>query len=434
MLCLAGCTLLLPIFSTNLQYYALRIQLMATPSIDPKKKPAAKPAGPIIDFNNTEHAFAHLSDAELKRSAWLFRMMNYRWVVRYGSKLGLWAIENNLPLAEMAVRSTIFEQFVGGATLLDCQPTIDRLAAGNVVTVLDYGAEAKESETDFNLTMNENLRAIDFASRSRHIPIISTKVTGLMRFGLLERIQSAPTLTREEVNEYRNALKRLDAICYHAARKKVGVFIDAEETWIQDSIDHLVWLMMKRYNRERCVVYNTFQMYRKDRLQFLTECYDRAQQGGFILGAKLVRGAYMEKEAERAAEMGYENPINPTKAATDDLYNMGLRFCITHFERIAFCNATHNAQSLELQAKLMIEHKIPSNHPHALACQLYGMGDNLTFNLAHEGYRVGKYLPYGQVRDVVPYLIRRANENTAVSGEVSRELAFVQKEIKRRGL
>jgi proline dehydrogenase len=399
-----------------------------------EKTKSIKKESAALDFSNTEFAFAHLSDAELKKSAWLFRMMNFRWVVRYGSRMGLWAIENNLPLAETVVRSTIFEQFVGGATLLDCNPVIDRLAANKVQTILDYGAEAKESETDFNSVMNENIRAIDFASRSGSIPIISTKITGLARFELLEHIQNARTLTPAELLEYRNALKRIDAICYHASRKGVAVFIDAEETWIQDAIDHLVWLMMKRYNRERCVVYNTFQLYRKDRLQFLTECYDRAHMAGFILGAKLVRGAYMEKEAERAATMGYENPINPDKVATDDSYNMALRFCFNHIEKIAICNATHNAESLRLQAEIMAEKGIPADHPHALACQLYGMGDNLTFNLAHAGFRVGKYLPYGQVREVVPYLIRRANENTAVSGEVSRELGYVMQEIKRRGI
>jgi proline dehydrogenase len=387
-----------------------------------------------VDFSNTEIAFAHLSNQELKKTAWLFGMMNQPLLVKWGSKLSLWAVENGLPLAEFAVRKTIFDQFVGGTTLLDCQKSIDRLAASNALTILDYGAEAKETELDFNHTMNENIRAIDFASRSSHIPVVSTKITGLARFGLLERIQSAEVLNREELAEYRNVLKRLDAICYHAANKGVSIFIDAEESWIQDSIDHLVWLMMKRYNKDRVAVYNTFQLYRKDRLQFMIESYDRAKAHGFKLGAKLVRGAYMEKERARAAEMGYESPINPDKAATDDHFNTALRFCVDHIEDLAVCNASHNAESSLLLIELMKKKNLPANHPNCLFSQLYGMSDNLTFNLAQAGFRVGKYVPYGQVKEVIPYLIRRAQENTSVSGDAGRELKLVREEVKRRGL
>ena len=390
---------------------------------------------PNIDFSNTEIAFAHLSDKELKKTAWLFNMMNKPLLVKYGSALALWAVENGIPPAEWAVRKTVFSQFVGGTTLLDSQPSIERLAEHNTLTILDYGAEAKETELDFNHTMNENIRAIDFANRSvKSIPVISTKVTGLMRFNLLERIQSAETLTKEEVAEYRNALKRLDAICYHASKKNVAVFIDAEESWIQDSIDHLVWLMMRRYNKKQVVVYNTFQFYRHDRLQFLTESYDRAQKEGFLLGAKLVRGAYMEKERARAQEMNYPDPINADKVATDDLYNTALRFCIDHLDTMAVCNASHNAHSNLLQVELMEKKGLAKNHPNTLFSQLYGMSDNLTFNLAKAGFRVAKYLPYGQVKEVIPYLIRRAQENTSVTGDAGRELKLVREEVKRRGI
>jgi len=387
-----------------------------------------------VDFSNTEIAFAHLNNRELKKMTWLFSMMSKPWLVKYGSALGLWAVEKRLPFAEFAVKNTIFEQFVGGTTLLDCQRNIDRLAAYHTLTILDYGAEAKETEQDFNYTMNENIRAIEFASRSPHIPVVSTKVTGLARFGLLERIQAAKTLTKSELHEYRNVLKRIDAVCYHAAQKGVSIFIDAEESWIQDTIDHLVWLMMKRYNKQRAVVYNTFQLYRHDRLQFLTESYDRSRKEGFILGAKLVRGAYMNKEAARAEEMGYPNPINPNKAATDDHYNTALRFCLDHLDTVALCNASHNANSSMLMVDLMDQKGIAHDHPHTLFSQLFGMSDNLTFNLAQAGFRVAKYVPYGQVIDVIPYLIRRAQENAAVTGDVGREHAFILKEVKRRGL
>ncbi len=387
---------------------------------------------PNIDFANTEIAFAHLSDAELRQMRRLFRLMNSPTLVRWGTPLMLWAAQRQFTWLEGIIRKTIFNQFVGGATLLDCARNIERLAQHGVLTILDYGAEGKETETDFNRTMNENIRAIDFAARSPHIPVVSVKITGLARFGLLERIQHARSLTREELNEYRNVLKRIDAICYHAAQKGVSIFVDAEESWIQDTIDHLVWLMMKRYNRQRVVVYNTFQMYRTDRLQFLTESYDRSQREGFLLGAKLVRGAYMEKERQRAAQMGYPDPINPNKETVDDHYNTALRFCLDHIERIALCNASHNAHSALLQVERMAQKGIPPQHPHALFSQLFGMSDNLTFNLARAGYRVAKYVPYGQVFEVIPYLIRRAQENTSVTGDMGRELALIEKEYRRR--
>lgn len=392
------------------------------------------PAAPPVDFSNTEVAFAHLTDHELRKTYWMFMMMSKPWLVKFGSGIGLWAVEHGLPMAERVIRHTVFEQFVGGSTLLDCQPAIDRLAEFHTLTILDYGAEAKESETDFNHTMNENIRAIDYASRSKSIPVVSTKITGLARFALLENIQRSATLSKEELHEYRNVLKRIDAICYHAANKGVSIFIDAEETWIQDSIDHLVWLMMRRYNKERIVVYNTFQLYRKDRLQFLMESFDRARRSGFLLGAKLVRGAYMEKETARAAELGYENPINPDKATTDDHYNTALRFCLDNIEKIGLCNASHNADSAALQVDIMDKKGIPRNHPNCLCSQLYGMSDNLTFNLAKAGFRAAKYMPYGQVSDVIPYLIRRAQENTSVTGDAGRELALIQLEVDRRGL
>lgn len=388
-----------------------------------------------IDFSNTEIAFAHLSDKELKQTAWLFSMMNKPWLVKYGSSLALWAVENGIPLAETVVKKTVFRQFVGGTTLLDSQPSIEHLAEHHTLTILDYGAEAKETELDFNHTMNENIRAIDFAARSvKTAPVVSSKITGLARFGLLERIQSAQTLTREEVMEYRNALKRIDAICYHASNKGIAVFFDAEESWIQDSIDHLVWLMMKRYNKKSVVVYNTFQLYRKDRLEFLLESFDRAREAGFKLGAKLVRGAYMLKEGIRAQELGYDNPINPDKHTTDDFYNTALRFCLDHLESMAVCNASHNAESAMLQVEIMQKKGIPNDHPNTLCSQLYGMSDNVTFNLSRAGFRVAKYLPYGQVKEVIPYLIRRAQENTSVTGDAGRELLLIQQEVKRRGI
>lgn len=387
-----------------------------------------------LDFSNTQIAFASKSDKQLKKAAWLFGLMNNHWLVGLGAKVGVTAIRLRLPFVESVVKHTIYEQFCGGTSLLDCQPSIDKLSDFNTLTILDYGAEAKEREEDFNHTMNETIRAINFAATNAAVPVVSTKITGMARFGLLEGLQRGESLTPETRHEYRSVLKRLDAVCHNAAQHGVAVFFDAEETWIQDSIDHLVVMMMARYNKEKPVIYNTFQMYRHDRLQYLIDAYNTAQKDGYLLGAKLVRGAYMDKERERAARLGYPSPINPDKAATDDAYNTALRFCIDNYERIALCNASHNEHSTRMMAAMITERNLPRTHPHLNFCQLYGMSDNLTFNLAAAGFNTAKYVPYGPVKEVVPYLIRRAQENSSVTGDMSREYRLVNQELKRRGL
>lgn len=387
-----------------------------------------------IDFTNTAIAFAGKTDAELKKATRLFKLMSHSWLVNMGSKLGLTALQMNLPFVESTIKHTIFEQFCGGTTLLNSQSVINKLYAQKSSAILDYGAEAKSSELDFNGTMNETIRAIDFAERNKSVPVVSLKITGIGRFELLEKIQKGEALSTAEKEEYKNVNKRLDAICYSAQNKKVGVFIDAEESWIQDTIDFLAKKMMKRYNGKAGVVYNTFQMYRHDRLQYLIACFEEARKEGYILGAKIVRGAYMEKERKRASELNYESPIQPNKKATDNDFNTAIQFCVENFVYVASCNASHNAYSCALQASLISRKDIQKNHPNLNFCQLYGMSDHLTFNLADMGYNVAKYLPYGPVKDVVPYLIRRAQENSATSGEISREYELLVREMKRRGL
>lgn len=389
---------------------------------------------PNLDFSNTEIAFKNKSNDELKKAYWLFKMMNKSWFVNIGSKLGSLAVRLNLPFSKQIVKKTIFEQFCGGTTLLNSQQTIEHLAKYNVVTLLDYGAEGKSSEEDFNRTMNENIKALEFAAANKYIPVVTTKITGIARFDLLIKISSGETLDAEEQTEYSNVLKRIDAICAAAFKTKTSIFIDAEESWIQDAIDSIANLMMSRYNKDYISVYNTFQMYRHDRLEFLMKSFEEAKAKGYILGAKLVRGAYMDKERSRAEEMGYPSPINKDKASTDDCFNTALRFCIDNYEKIALCNATHNLESSMILADLIYERNLPKEHPHLNFCQLFGMSDNLTFNLAESGYNVGKYLVYGQVEEVVPYLVRRAQENTSVTGDMSRELELYNVEIKRRGI
>jgi proline dehydrogenase len=388
-----------------------------------------------IDFSDTKIAFSGKSDAELKKTAWLFSMMNQPLLVNWGSKLAMKAVEWNLPFARRIVKQTIFKQFCGGTTLLDSLGTIEHLAQFKIHSILDYGVEAKSSEIDFNMTMNEAIRAIDFAARSNaRIPFISIKISGLARFELLEKMQSGENWTESEQKEYFNASKRADAICHAARDRGVNVLIDAEESWIQETIDKMANILMERYNKDKPVVFNTFQMYRHDRLKFLQNSFEEAQQKKYILGAKLVRGAYMEKERQRADDLGYASPIHPDKAATDKMFNDGLRFCLKNGQKMAFMNASHNAESNLLQAERMEQLKIPKNHPHFWFAQLQGMSDNITFHLGSTGYNVAKYIVYGSVQDVTPYLIRRAQENTAVTGDMSREYALIKKELQRRGL
>jgi len=387
-----------------------------------------------INFNNTATAFAYKTDEELKQAARLFSMMSKPWFVRLGSNIGMKAMKWNLPFAESVVKATIFGQFCSGTTLLNSSIPIDNLYKYKVKSVLDYGAEGKTTEKDFNNSMNEAIRAIEFASKEHSISTISIKITALARTSLLEKIQSDEALSDQESKEYQYILKRVDSICHAAHEKNVQVFIDAEESWIQETIDFIARRMMRRYNKEIAIVFNTFQLYRLRKLQFLYDSFEDAKNEKYILGAKLVRGAYMEKERQRAADMAYSSPIQANKKATDNDYNTAIQFCTDNYLQIASVAATHNEESCLLQASLIASKGIQKDHPHLSFCQLYGMSDNLTFNLAAEGYNTSKYMVYGPVKEVVPFLIRRAQENSSITGEVGREYKLVMREMRRRGL
>ena len=384
-----------------------------------------------VDFSDTGIAFERKSDRELKETAFLFKMMNNSFLVDIGSNMTLFALKLRLPIKTI-IKKTIFKQFCGGATFEECNKSIQELAAYNVATILDYGAEGKESAAAFDITVKESIRSVRFAAEHDTVPVVSCKITGLAQNDLLANISAKKELSEKETQQYQQALNRLDAICKEAYQLKVALFIDAEESWIQSAIDDMTDVMMERYNKEYITVYNTFQMYRHDRLDFLKKSFALAQEKGFILGAKLVRGAYMEKERLRAKEKGYPSPIQPNKAATDKDYNAAVQFCVENYERIGSCVASHNEYSTQYQLQLMEDMNIPKDHLHFNFCQLYGMSDNLTFNLAKAGYNVAKYVPYGPVKDVIPYLIRRAQENSAVDGEVSRERGLINQELQRR--
>ncbi|MEM9545117.1 MAG: proline dehydrogenase family protein [Bacteroidota bacterium] len=387
-----------------------------------------------IDFSDTEIAFSTKSDKELKKTKQLFSLMNKSALVNIGSKLGLLAFKLRLPFVDYIVRNTIFQHFCGGETLLDCQNAIDTLYKHDSLTILDYGAEGKSTEEDFNRVMEETMRALEFAASNTSVPVVSTKITGLVDNDILINLQAGKEQNESDKRAYQHLYERIDKICKRAWDLKVGVFVDAEESWLQEPIDALVMEMMEKYNHEKVIVYNTYQLYRHDKLAQLKKDHQIAVKKGFLFGAKLVRGAYMEKERERAAEMNYPSPIQPDKASTDRDFDAGVDYCIRNYKEIASCCASHNLESNKKQAELIDELGLQKDHAHFNFCQLYGMSDYITFNIGKAGYNVAKYVPYGPIRDVIPYLIRRAQENTSVTGEMSRELSFIKKEIKRRGL
>lgn len=406
---------------------------------------------PSISFDNTEYAFAYKKNEELKKAHFLFASMGKPWLISFGLKITPVAIKWNIPFTKTIIRNTIFQQFVGGETLTETAAVAKRLGEYNVQVILDYGVEGgDDGEQGFDHATEEFIRVIEYAASQPMIPFMSVKVTGFSRFALLEKLdalmqeeagslmkrylKSIGKLTDEEKEEWHRVRLRMLRICETAAAKKIAVLVDAEETWIQDPVDALTMLMMDTFNKGRAVIYNTMQLYRHDRLAFLKMSYEASLERDFILGAKLVRGAYMEKERNRAAEFGYPSPIQPDKEACDKDYNEAVKFTVDHLDKIAVIVASHNEYSNLFTTQLLQEKGLPLHHPHVHFSQLFGMSDNITFNLAKAGCSVSKYLPFGPIKDVIPYLMRRAQENSSVAGQTGRELGLIKKEMKRRGM
>jgi proline dehydrogenase len=390
-----------------------------------------------LSLDNTQIAFAYKSTAELKRARFLFSVIQSPLIVSLATKLTPALMNSGLPVNGL-IRSTIFNQFVGGETLEETARVAKQLGAYGVQVILDYGVEAKEGEENFDNVTEKIMEAVVFAATQNNIPFVSIKITGIASLQLLETLNEAPRLrsvihdSEMEDAAWERVKERMYAICDLASEKGVGILLDAEETWIQDPIDRLAIELMAEYNKEKVVVYNTYQLYRNDRYHFLQLSYKIAKEKNFKLGAKLVRGAYMEKERLRAKEHGVSSPIHLDKEATDKDFDDAAAFCIQNKESISFILASHNEQSNLKIAQLMIEKGIPTNDPHVHFSQLYGMSDPISFNMAKEGYNVSKYLPFGPIKDVIPYLMRRAEENSSVNGQTSRELLFIRQELARR--
>ncbi len=387
----------------------------------------------LPEFDNTEIAFRYRSDKELKRARFLFASMGSPALTSVGMKMTKIAISWNLPVKGL-IKSTLFDQFCGGETMDEAAATAAMLGKYGVSTILDYGVEGKETEGDFDRAVPEFVKAIKYAAQGKNIPFVSVKITGFAYFALLEKKHAGATLTADEQAAWKRVYDRIDFICKSAADNNIMVLVDAEESWIQQPVDDLTDAMMAKYNKNRVVVYNTFQMYRHDRLAFLEKSYDAAKKGGYLLGAKLVRGAYMEKERARAAAQGYKSPIQADKQSTDRDYDAAANFCLHRLDGVGLFVGTHNEASCLKVARYMDENGIKPNTERVYFSQLFGMSDNISFNLANSGYKVAKYLPYGPVKDVLPYLMRRAQENTSVAGQTGRELTLIDKEMKRRKL
>ncbi len=384
-----------------------------------------------LDFQDTETAFADKSTSELKEKYRLFKMMNSPALVSFGTKMTNFALSIGLPVKGL-IKHTVFEQFCGGETIEECQKTIEKLGESKIGTILDYSVEGKSEEEDFEHTKDEIVKTIKRANEDPNIPFAVFKVSGIAPYGTLEKVSAGIEMPEKSKLKWERIQNRVAEICEYAHSLNQPVFIDAEETWIQNAIDLLAEKMMEKYNTEKAIVFTTIQLYRADGLVFLKSSHDKAIEKGYIYGVKLVRGAYMEKERERAEEMGYPSPIQPDKAATDRDFDAAVEYCLENIETLAFVAGTHNEKSNQLLVQKMEQKGIAHNHPHVFFSQLYGMSDNLSYVLAKNGYNVSKYVPYGPVKDAVPYLTRRAAENTSVQGMMSRELEMIDRELKRR--
>ena len=384
-------------------------------------------------FENTEIAFQLKSDSELERAFFLFKMISSEPLVKIGTAATNFALKAHLPI-EGLIRSTVFDHFCGGVNEKDCIPVIDKMYQCGVSSVLDFSVEGKEEEEFFDGAKDKTLEIIKFSDEKPAMPIAVFKPTGFGKFKLYEKIGKKKALSETEMNEWQKVVSRYHAVCKLGKERDVEVLIDAEESWMQDAADDLVEEMMRTYNTDVPIVYNTLQLYRKDRLEYLKELHKRAKDGNFKIGVKIVRGAYMEKERERAREMNYPSPICETKQETDDNFNETMAYIFSNLDDISVFIGTHNEQSSYLAMELMDKMNISKSDNRVWFGQLYGMSDHISFNLAAEGYNVAKYVPFGPVKDVMPYLIRRAEENTSVAGQTSRELSLLKKERKRRKL
>jgi proline dehydrogenase len=385
----------------------------------------------MLDFNNTQIAFQSKSNGELKKAHFLFNTIKKPFIVKLGKGLLNFALALHLPI-RWIVKPTIYSHFCGGENIDECKPIVDKMAKYNVKSILDYSVEGKENDKDIEAALEETIRTVHNASKDENVPFAVFKPTAFGKSKVLEKASSNKEMTAEEQQDLEKFKNRIHRICQEAYNHKVPLMIDAEDYCYQEIIDQVVRENMQKFNKEKAIVFNTLQMYRWDRLDFLREELKKARENNYYMGIKFVRGAYMEKERARAEKLGYPDPIQPDKESTDRDYNEALKISVENIDKISIFNGTHNEKSSRYLTELMEKHNIPQNDERVYFSQLYGMSDHISFNLAELGYNVAKYLPYGPIRNVMPYLIRRVEENTSVKGQTNRELELISKELRRR--
>ena len=384
-----------------------------------------------LNLHNTEIAFKPKSSNDLRRALFLFYTMSNPWMVKLGKNLTEFALKIRFPVSWI-IKPTIYEHFVGGVTIKECAPVVKKLAGFNVSSILDYSVEGGNNEEAINSTLNETLESIRNASNNPNIPFAVFKPTAFADHSLFDNASPGIPLQGELEKEYFRFKSRINVLCSEAFKCDVPLMVDAEESWYQHLVDDTVDEMMKRYNLEKAIVYNTLQMYRTDRIEFLKKSLDEARAEGYYYGVKFVRGAYMEKERARALEKGYPSPIQPDKDATDAAFDEAIQISLKNADIATIFCGSHNEESNQRFAESILAANLEKNDPHFWFAQLYGMSDHISFNLADAGFNVAKYVPYGPVKSVMPYLFRRAEENTSVAGQTSRELSLIKSELKRR--
>ena len=382
-------------------------------------------------FDNTQTAFKLKSDSELERAYFLFKMISIEPLVRIGTAATNFALKAHLPV-EGLIRSTVFDHFCGGVNEVDCIPKISEMYKSGVYSVLDYSVEGKVDEAQFDLALQKTLELITFSKNNKAMPIAVFKPTGFGRLKIYQKVSDKISLSASEKEEWYRIKKRFDLVCASGNLNKIKILIDAEESWIQPALDDLVEELMACYNKEEIMVYATIQLYLSERLPYLKSLLEKSKKEAYQIGVKLVRGAYIEKETARANLKQYANPVCSSKEATDCNFDQGLQLLLENLDQAAVFVGSHNEASTLKALEQMKQANIATNHPRVCFAHLYGMSDYISYNLSDQGYNVVKYLPYGPIKKVVPYLIRRAEENSSIANQTSREMELIRKEIKRR--
>lgn len=382
-------------------------------------------------FSNTKEAFSLKSNFELLRAQFLFNIIKNRTLVKYSTLLTNFALKFYLPVTPI-IKMTVFNHFCGGVSELDCNPVIKKMYDKRVSSVLDFSTEAFNSEIEFDNCYDKKISIIEFIKDRPEIPFVVFKPTCLGSLDLFKKKTIHEDLSDKDNILWNRVVERFKGVCQKAYDNDIKILIDAEEVFVQKAIDDLALLMMRKFNREMPIVFNTVQMYRWDRLKYLSDLLNDKANNGLIFGFKLVRGAYMEKERLIAKSLNVKSPICITKNETDSNFNSGLDFVFNNLDRISLVCGSHNEDSVIKIMEIMKNKNLKVSDDKIWFGQLFGMSDNVTFNLAKMGYNTFKILPFGPVRNLMPYLIRRAEENTSVKGQTGRELQLILNERRRR--